>query len=107
MSSFSTLQLCPQILDAVRKAGYTTPTPIQSAAIPRVLAGRDLIGIARTGTGMTAAFVLPTLEPLARKPAQHRGPRALVVAPTRELAAQIDEHVRDRKSTRLNSSPLT
>ena len=107
MSSFSTLQLCPQILDAVRKAGYTTPTPIQSAAIPRVLAGRDLIGIAQTGTGKTAAFVLPILELLARKPAQHRGPRALVVAPTRELAAQIDEHVRLLgKTTRIRCATI-
>jgi len=92
--SFSTLGLRPQILQAVTNAGYTTPTPIQSAAIPRVLDGRDLIGIAQTGTGKTAAFVLPILELLARKPSHARGPRALVVAPTRELAAQIEENVR-------------
>jgi len=92
---FSKLNLCPQILEAVSNAGYTTPTPIQSAAIPRVLDGRDLIGIAQTGTGKTAAFVLPILELLAKKPAANgRGPRALVVAPTRELAAQIEENVR-------------
>ncbi len=94
MNSFSTLELCPSILESIRHAGYTTPTPIQSAAIPRVLAGRDLIGIAQTGTGKTAAFVLPILERLARKPAHGRGARALVVAPTRELAAQIEENVR-------------
>jgi len=91
---FRTLNLSPQILQAVSNAGYTAPTPIQSAAIPRILGGRDLIGIAQTGTGKTAAFVLPILELLARKPANVRGPRALVVAPTRELAAQIEEHVR-------------
>ena len=70
------------------------PTPIQAAAIPKILEGRDLIGIAQTGTGKTAAFVLPILERLMRKPAHGRGPRALVVAPTRELAAQIEEQVR-------------
>jgi ATP-dependent RNA helicase RhlE len=91
---FRKLELCPQILQSVSDAGYITPTPIQSAAIPRVLAGRDLIGIAQTGTGKTAAFVLPILELLSRKPAHGRGPRALVVAPTRELAAQIEENVR-------------
>jgi ATP-dependent RNA helicase RhlE len=80
---------------------------IQSVAIPRVLVGRDLIGIAQTGTGKTAAFVLPILELLARKPAQHRGPRALVVAPTRELAAQIDEHVRLLgKTTRIRCATI-
>ena len=104
MTSFHTLELCPQILQAVSDAGYTTPTPIQSAAIPRILDGRDLIGIAQTGTGKTAAFVLPILELLSRggqAPLPVRTgksacppPRALIVAPTRELAAQIDEHVR-------------
>ena len=92
--SFLTLGLCPQILQAFDHAGYTTPTPIQTAAVPRILAGRELIGIAQTGTGTTAAFVLPILEVLTRKPASTRGPRALIVAPTRELAAQIDENVR-------------
>jgi ATP-dependent RNA helicase RhlE len=83
------------IVRAVDEVGYATPTPIQSAAMPHVLAGRDLIGIAQTGTGKTAAFVLPLLELLGRAP-QHarRTPRVLIVAPTRELAAQIDESVR-------------
>jgi ATP-dependent RNA helicase RhlE len=83
------------IVRAVDDAGYTTPTPIQAAAMPHVLEGRDLIGIAQTGTGKTAAFVLPLLELLGRAP-QHarRTPRVLIVAPTRELAAQIDEAVR-------------
>jgi ATP-dependent RNA helicase RhlE len=91
---FRTLGLRPHILQSIREAGYTTPTPIQSAAIPVILDKRDLIGIAQTGTGKTAAFVLPILELLARTPAQHRAPRVLIVAPTRELAAQIEENVR-------------
>ncbi|HEV7764371.1 MAG TPA: DEAD/DEAH box helicase [Thermoanaerobaculia bacterium] len=91
--SFHSLGLGPKLLQSITDVGYTTPTPIQSAAIPPVLAGRDLIGIAQTGTGKTAAFVLPILERLAQSaPARH--PRALIVAPTRELAAQIDENVR-------------
>ena len=92
--SFSNLGLGPNLLKAVQEAGYTTPTPIQSAAIPHVLGGHDLIGIAQTGTGKTAAFTLPLLERIASAPAA-RNPRILIVAPTRELAAQIDENVRD------------
>jgi ATP-dependent RNA helicase RhlE len=91
--SFSSLGLGPNLLQSITEVGYTTPTPIQNAAIPQVLAGRDLIGIAQTGTGKTAAFVLPILERLSRSP-QTRTPRALIVAPTRELAAQIEENVR-------------
>ncbi|MCX6928847.1 MAG: DEAD/DEAH box helicase [Verrucomicrobia bacterium] len=85
-----------QILKAVQEAGYTEPTPIQAAAIPQILAGHDLIGIAQTGTGKTAAFVLPILTKLAGMAdvSSRRHPRALVVAPTRELAAQIEENVR-------------
>jgi ATP-dependent RNA helicase RhlE len=93
---FRTLGLHAQILKAVQEAGYTEPTPIQAAAIPQILAGHDLIGIAQTGTGKTAAFVLPILTKLAAgiDGANRRRPRALVVAPTRELAAQIEENVR-------------
>jgi ATP-dependent RNA helicase RhlE len=91
--SFSSLGLRPTLIQSIADAGYTTPTPIQTAAIPHVLSGRDLIGIAQTGTGKTAAFVLPLLERLSKLPVS-RTPRALVVAPTRELALQIDEHVR-------------
>ena len=91
--SFSVLGLGPKLLQSISDAGYTQPTPIQSAAIPRVLDGRDLIGIAQTGTGKTAAFVLPLLERIMARP-QTRAPRALIVAPTRELALQIDEQVR-------------
>ncbi len=91
--SFNTLGLTAQTLRAVTEAGYQTPTPIQAAAIPEILNGRDLIGIAQTGTGKTAAFVLPILEHLARGARGHRAPRALILAPTRELAAQIEESV--------------
>ena len=91
---FSTLGLGPNLLQAVRETGYTSPTPIQSAAIPHILGGHDLIGIAQTGTGKTAAFVLPLLEKIGHAQPNH-GPRVLIVAPTRELAAQIDDTVRD------------
>src|SRR3954468_17629135 len=93
---FRVLNLSPQIQLAVRDAGYTEPTPIQVAAIPHILAGHDLIGIAQTGTGKTAAFVLPILTRLAAsmQSGQRRGTRALVVAPTRELVVQIEENVR-------------
>src|SRR5947208_4113745 len=93
---FRALHLSPQILQAVRDSGYTEPTPIQVAAIPLISAGHDIIGIAQTGTGKTAAFVLPILMKLAAsKPnGQTRGTRALVVAPTRELVVQIEENVR-------------
>ncbi len=93
---FRALNLSPQILTAIQEAGYTEPTPIQLAAIPEVLAGRDVIGIAQTGTGKTAAFVLPILTKLAaaEPKEQRRGVRALIVAPTRELVVQIEENVR-------------
>jgi ATP-dependent RNA helicase RhlE len=90
--SFSSLGLAESILSAVRRQGYETPTPIQIASIPALLAGRDLLGCAQTGTGKTAAFALPIIQRLsamALRPVP-RGCRALVVAPTRELAAQID-----------------
>src|ERR1041385_8552472 len=114
--SFRALNLSPQMLQAVHDAGYTEPPPIQVAAIPLILAGHDIIGIAQTGTGKTAAFVWPILMKLAeskqtatqpydtarnrqsgrRLAAERsdRGPRALVIAPTRELVVQIEENVR-------------
>src|SRR4051812_44858633 len=92
--SFSELGLDSRILQAVQEAGYTEPTPIQAAAIPQVVAGHDLIGIAQTGTGKTAAFTLPILTRLATQPSTRRGVSVLVVAPTRELVVQIDENVR-------------
>jgi ATP-dependent RNA helicase RhlE len=91
---FRTLGLEPRILQAVQQAGYTEPTPIQTAAIPQVLAGHDLIGIAQTGTGKTAAFSLPILTRLVAQPSPRRGIRVLVIAPTRELVVQIEENVR-------------
>jgi ATP-dependent RNA helicase RhlE len=93
---FRALELSPQILQAVQDAGYTEPTPIQVAAIPPILAGHDVIGIAQTGTGKTAAFVLPILTKVAGsiQNGQRRGTRVLVVAPTRELVVQIEENVR-------------
>src|SRR5436309_2080299 len=93
---FRALNLSPKILRAVQDAGYTEPTPIQVAAIPHILAGHDLIGIAQTGTGKTAAFVWPILTRLsaAGRHEQRRGTRVLVVAPTRELVVQIEENVR-------------
>jgi len=93
--SFSSLGLDAKILKAVAEAGYTEPTPIQTAAIPPVVAGHDLIGIAQTGTGKTAAFTLPILTKLAALPAgSRRGTKVLVIAPTRELVVQIEENVR-------------
>ena len=91
--SFSDLGLHPDLLRAVAKQGYTDPTPVQLEAIPLVLAGRDLMAGAQTGTGKTAAFVLPMLQLLAR-PSRDRRVRALVLAPTRELAIQVEESVR-------------
>ena len=93
---FRSLGLAPQILQAVQEAGYTQPTPIQVAAIPPIIAGHDLIGIAQTGTGKTAAFTLPMLTKLAASPlpAGARRTRVLIVAPTRELVVQIEENIR-------------
>jgi ATP-dependent RNA helicase RhlE len=93
MSSFSTLGLIDPLQRAVAGAGYEIPTPIQSQAIPHLLAGRDVLGCAQTGTGKTAAFALPILDRLARAQRRPgaRGPRALILTPTRELALQINE----------------
>lgn len=96
---FEDLNLAPAIVQAVREHGYETPTPIQVEAIPAVLAGRDLLGGAQTGTGKTAAFTLPMLQRLSQgERGQNRfggiGIRALVLTPTRELAAQVEESVR-------------
>jgi ATP-dependent RNA helicase RhlE len=90
-TSFDQLGLAEQILRAVSAEGYTNPTPIQEQAIPPILAGKDLLGCAQTGTGKTAAFALPILHRLFTKPGQNRAVRTLVLAPTRELALQIGE----------------
>ena len=92
MTTFSDLNLNPKVLKAVEEAGYLTPTPIQAAAIPPALEGRDVLGIAQTGTGKTAGFTLPMLSLLARGRARARMPRSLVLCPTRELAAQVAEN---------------
>ena len=89
---FSDLGLKPEILRAVDEVGYTTPTPIQAQAIPYVLMGRDVLGIAQTGTGKTAGFTLPMIEILASGRARARMPRSLILEPTRELAAQVAEN---------------
>jgi len=91
---FRPLGLDARIIQAVRDAGYIEPTPIQSAAIPPIIAGHDLIGIAQTGTGKTAAFTLPILTKLAGQTDRSRGTRVLVIAPTRELVVQIEENVK-------------
>ena len=90
--TFADLGLGPNVLKAVEEAGYTTPTPIQLEAIPHILAGGDVTGIAQTGTGKTAAFVLPMIHRLARGRARARMPRCLILCPTRELAAQVAEN---------------
>jgi ATP-dependent RNA helicase RhlE len=90
--SFSQLGLAPELVRAVERAGYQTPTPIQEQAIPPALAGGDVLGCAQTGTGKTAGFVLPILQRLAGR--RGSSPRALILTPTRELAAQISESVK-------------
>ncbi|MEL7149699.1 MAG: DEAD/DEAH box helicase [Pseudomonadota bacterium] len=92
MTKFSDLALSPKVLKAVDAAGYETPTPIQAGAIPHALEGRDVLGIAQTGTGKTASFTLPMISMLARGRARARMPRSLVLCPTRELAAQVAEN---------------
>ena len=90
--SFTNLGLSDKVIAAVAAAGYTTPTPIQEQAIPPVLARKDVLGIAQTGTGKTAAFVLPMLTLLEKGRARARMPRTLILEPTRELAAQVKEN---------------
>ena len=96
ISNFSELGLAVPIQNALKARNHTTPTPIQARAIPELLNGRDVLGIAQTGTGKTAAFALPILQKLSRKhkDKSRRSPRGLVLAPTRELAAQIGEEFR-------------
>src|ERR1041384_2686005 len=87
--TFDDLGLSAETLRAVKEGGYNTPTPIQAQAIPEVLRGRDVLGIAQTGTGKTAAFTLPMIDILAAGRARARMPRTLILEPTRELAAQV------------------
>jgi superfamily II DNA/RNA helicase len=103
MTEFSELGLSAATLEAVAATGYTTATPIQAEAIPVALAGRDVLGIAQTGTGKTAAFTLPLIDKLASGRAKARMPRALVIAPTRELADQVslsfEKYAKNQKLT--------
>ena len=94
--SFDTFGFHPALLRATQTLGFTDPTPIQKAAIPAILAGRDVIGCAQTGTGKTAAYLLPVLHRFLQNPAP--GPRALIVLPTRELAVQVDAHRQELSS---------
>jgi ATP-dependent RNA helicase RhlE len=103
--SFNQFKLDARLLENIARAGYITPTPIQSAAIPTALAGHDLIGTAQTGTGKTAVFVLPVLHKLLTGPRGHT--RALIITPTRELAEQIHETVRALgKGTNIRSATI-
>ena len=104
--SFSALGLQPDLLRAVARQGYTEPTPVQREAIPLVLEGRDLLAGAQTGTGKTAAFVLPIIQRLAARPTNHRGIRVLILAPTRELAIQVEESVRTYSGGSVRSTAI-
>ena len=90
--TFASLHLMPQLLQAVTKSGYASPTPIQAATIPLVLAGKDVLGCAQTGTGKTAAFALPILQNLSRRPVRPGAPRpirALILTPTRSWPSRF------------------
>ena len=105
--NFADLGLSPKVLSAVTDAGYTRPTPIQAGAIPHALKGKDVLGIAQTGTGKTAAFVLPMITRLEKGRARARMPRTLILEPTRELAAQVEENfVRYGKNHKLTVALL-
>ena len=104
--SFSALGLQPDLLRAVARQGYTEPTPVQREAIPLVLEGRDLLAGAQTGTGKTAAFVLPILQRLAARPVNHRAIRVLILAPTRELAIQVEQSVRTYSGGSVRSTSI-
>ncbi|MBI1236277.1 MAG: DEAD/DEAH box helicase [Alphaproteobacteria bacterium] len=105
MISFSDLGLGQKLLDALDAVGYKQPTPIQEGAIPHALAGKDVLGIAQTGTGKTASFTLPLIERLSKGRAKARMPRSLILSPTRELAAQIadnfDNYAKNTKLTKV------
>ena len=105
--SFDNLGLAPEILAAISAAGYSEPTPIQSQAIPHILGGKDVLGIAQTGTGKTAGFTLPMIHRLMKGRAKARMPRTLILEPTRELAAQVAESFATYgKNTKLTKALL-
>ena len=96
MTTFDSLGLSPAVRQGIADAGYDAPTPVQAATLPLALEGVDVVGVAQTGTGKTAAFVLPILDYLVKEPTRgRRVPRALVVTPTRELAIQVEQAVQD------------
>ena len=95
MTKFTDLNLNAKVLKAVVEAGYESPTPIQAGAIPPALEGRDVLGIAQTGTGKTASFTLPMISILAQGRAKARMPRSLILCPTRELAEQVATVLRE------------
>jgi len=104
---FADLGLSDELLKAVEEAGYSEPTPIQAQAIPSVLMMRDIIGIAQTGTGKTASFVLPMIDILAQGRARARMPRSLILEPTRELADQVAQNFEKyAKYTKLSTALL-
>lgn len=109
VSTFSELELAESLLDALQEKGFTRPTAIQAAAIPPALEGRDVLGSAPTGTGKTAAYLLPALQHLVDFPRKKSGPpRILIVTPTRELAMQVAEHARElAKHTHLDIATIT
>ncbi|HEY3297057.1 MAG TPA: DEAD/DEAH box helicase [Armatimonadota bacterium] len=107
VSSFAEFNFDPRIQRAITEAGYETPTPVQAATIPAILAGRDIIGTAQTGTGKTAAFVLPILQHILDNPTEKRCTRAIIITPTRELAEQIhDSFSQLGKYTRIKSATV-
>src|SRR5512138_3112913 len=93
--SFSYFDLDPRLQTGVRAMGFTNPTPIQIATIPTALTGQDILGSAETGTGKTAAYLLPLLQRLMGRPTRARATRALILVPTRELALQVAEQAKD------------
>ena len=106
--SFKSLNLNSSIHKAVKEAGYEIPTPIQLKAIPEILLNRHLMASAQTGTGKTAAFVLPILDKLSKDISQYRGPRVLIISPTRELASQITESIKKySRYLKINSITIT
>ena len=109
VTTFSELELDESLLDALQEKGFTRPTAIQAAAIPPALDGRDVLGSAPTGTGKTAAYLLPALQHLLDFPRKKSGPpRILILTPTRELAMQVAEHARElAKNTHLDIATIT
>ena len=105
LERFSDLDLKPSLAQAIESAGYSDPRPIQAQSIPQALEGQDILGLAQTGTGKTAAFAIPAIESLLRK--RGKSPRVLVIAPTRELVSQIDDEFRKlTKGSRLRSMTI-